>query len=130
MSQWPKLGHMKKLFKLATLFAFVAGITWVLRDQLLPGPEAPTSHPPAFRHPPSSPQQSPQAPQAAEPVAADTDDLTKVNGIGPVYAKRLAALGVTSFSELAASDADDLAARSEIARDRIADWINKAADLA
>ncbi|MCP3974094.1 MAG: hypothetical protein GY720_06330 [bacterium] len=120
---------MKKFFKLITLVALVVGITWVLRDQLLPGPETPTSHPPAFRDPPSSPQQSPQAPPTAEP-SIDTDDLTEVNGIGPVYAKKLAELGLSSFRELAASDADDLATRSEIARDRIADWIEKAADLA
>ena len=118
---------MKKFFKLITLVAFVAGITWVLRDQLLPGPEAPTSHPPAFRNPTSLAEK----PQAV-PTGAGTavDDLTEVNGIGPVYAKKLSELGVTSFGALAAADAADLAARSEIARDRIADWINKAAELA
>ncbi len=116
---------MKKFFKLVTLVAFVAGITWVLRDQLLPGPEAPTSHPPAFRHPPPTAEKS-----TATAVAPSGDDMTEVNGIGPVYAKKLSELGIDSFAALAAADAADVAARSDIARDRVADWINKAAELA
>lgn len=121
---------MKKLFKLLTLVGAVAGITWVLRDQLLPGPSQPTSHPPAFRNPPAPP-----APHAeAAPVAAGGfelgDDLTAVNGIGPVYAKRLAGAGVKSFRDLAAADANDLAMRTDLPKDRVADWIRKATDLA
>ncbi len=125
---------MKKLFKLLTLIAFGAGVAWLLRDQLVPGPTAPTAHPPPFRHAPEPPQRGVdqgrdvQGPAASEPPAGD--DLTRVNGIGPVYAAKLAAAGVTTFQDLAAADADALATAADLARDRVADWIGKAADLA
>jgi len=112
---------MKKFLKLVVLGAFIAGITWVLRDQLLPGPTQPTSHPPAFRG-------SPRPATPADSPAAD--DLTEVNGIGPVYAARLHEVGITSFAQLAAADAAELAGRADLSPERIADWIAKAADLA
>ena len=115
---------MKKFLKLLTLFAFAAGVTWLLRDQLVPGPTAPDPHPPPFRHPPEAPR---AATGHAEPA---TDDLTKVNGIGPVYAARLDAAGITTFRDLANADADRLATDAGLPRDRVVDWIGKAADLA
>lgn len=121
---------MRKFFKLVTLCAFVAGVTWLLRDQLLPAPELPTSHPPAFRKPPEAPPRTSEEESATESATVGSDDLTRVNGIGPVYAKKLAELGITSFAMLAAAEADELAARGDLARDRVADWIDKAAELA
>lgn len=136
---------MKKLFKLVSLAAFAAGVAWMLRDQLLPGPQQPTAHPPPFRNPPPPPEEA--KPEEAKPneamPAVETateqpngdalnlqDDLTAVNGIGPVYAKRLAGAGIKSFSDLAEADAEDLANRTDLQRDRVADWIRKASDLA
>jgi len=115
---------MKKFFKLLSLAAFAAGLTWMLRDHLLPGPAAPTDHPPPFRNAPAAPSH-----ETASTTTSGADDLTAVNGIGPVYAKKLAAAGITTFRDLAAADADELAARADLPRDRIADWIGKAADL-
>lgn len=115
---------MKKLFKLMTLIGFGAGLAWLLRDQLVPGPTAPNPHPPPFRHPPEAP------PAPTAPAESAADDLTKVNGIGPVYAARLDAAGITTFRDLAGADANRLAADSGLPRDRVADWIGKAADLA
>jgi predicted flap endonuclease-1-like 5' DNA nuclease len=116
---------MKKFLKLLALGAFMAGITWILRDQLLPGPTRPTSHPPAFRNPPPPP------PPHHESPATDTgDDLTAVNGIGPVYAKRLADIGIASFAELAAADPTDLASRADLPEERLPDWISQASELA
>ena len=117
--------------KLVTLAGVAAGVAWLLKDQLVPATQ-PTSHPPAFRNPPPPPE------PAATSAPADPngeafrlqDDLTAVNGIGPVYAKRLAGAGIKSFSDLAAADAEDLANRTDLPRDRVADWIRKASDLA
>lgn len=133
----PRLSFVKKLFKLATLAAIVAGITWALRDQLLPGPQQPTAHPPAFRNPPPPPEESKSVPASLEPRAVTPqgdgagtrDDLTVVNGIGPVYAKRLDGAGIKSFGDLANANAEDLATRTDLPRDRVADWIRKASDL-
>lgn len=116
---------MKKLLKLLTLAAFIAGTTWILREQLLPGPTRPTSHPPAFRTPPPPPEPH------EEPTTDELgDDLTRVNGIGPVYAKRLAEIGVSTFAELAAADPADLVSRADLPEERLADWINQAGELA
>lgn len=115
---------MKKLFKLLTLIAFGTGVAWLLKDQLVPGPATPTPHPPPFRHPPEAPR--PEAPSATSAA----DDLTAINGIGPVYAARLDAAGITTFRELAAADADRVAADSAIPLDLVVDWMGKAADLA
>ena len=115
---------MKKFFKLLTLIAFGAGVTWLLRDQLVPGPTPPDPHPPAFRHPPEAPK------AATGPADSGADDLTEVNGIGPVYAARLDAAGITTFRDLANADADRLAEDAGLPRDRLVDWIGKAADLA
>lgn len=121
---------MKKLFKIVSLAAVAAGITWVLRDQLLPGPSQPTAQPPAFRNPPPpTPAPTPEA-KADEATFQLSDDLTAISGIGPVYAKRLAGAGVKSFGDLANADAADLANRTDLPPDRVADWIRKASDLA
>lgn len=53
------------------------------------------------------------APAAAEPVAekaaeAAADNLTDINGIGPVIAGKLNALGITSFKQIAEFSAEDV----------------------
>lgn len=46
-------------------------------------------------------------PEAIEPVVAEADDLTRISGVGPALAKKLAAAGYTTFSQIAQlSDAD------------------------
>lgn len=46
----------------------------------------------------------------AGPVDIDTsDDLTAIRGIGPVFAQRLADLGLSNFSALGGADADNVA---------------------
>lgn len=115
---------MKKLLKLLVLGGIIAVITTILRDQLLPSPETPQAHPPAFRSPPAPP------PRPASPSPESADDLTRVNGIGPVYAGRLAGAGIHTFGDLAAADADELASHAGLPRQRVAGWIAAAADLA
>ncbi|UWQ09491.1 50S ribosomal protein L21 [Aliiroseovarius crassostreae] len=39
-------------------------------------------------------------------AAAGADDLTKINGVGPAAAKKLADAGITTFAQLAALDVD------------------------
>jgi hypothetical protein len=51
-----------------------------------------------------APAEAPARPRAAR--AGKGDDLTLINGIGPVYARRLVGAGVTSFAELAAAGAN------------------------
>ena len=71
--------------------------------------------------------------KAQKPVVAD--DLTRIRGIGPKFAKKLGALGITSFRQIAAwteADidrfADELGTRAK--RIKSAGWRESAAELA
>ena len=50
---------------------------------------------------------------AAAPAAAGGDDLKKLSGVGPALEKKLYEAGVTSFAQIAAWGADDIAAMDE-----------------
>ncbi|MBV6658411.1 MAG: 50S ribosomal protein L21 [Devosiaceae bacterium] len=66
--------------------------------------------------------------------AGDADDLKKISGVGPVLEKKLNALGITTFAQVAAFTADDIAKvddalsfKGRIERDN---WLEQAAELA
>jgi len=72
------------------------------------------------------------APKAA--AASEADKLTTINGIGPVIEKKLIALGITTFKQIAemddalkASVEEQLNFKGRIDRE---DWINQAKELA
>lgn len=77
----------------------------------------------------SAPADAPAAAkkEAAAPAAAveTGDDLTQITGVGPAAAKKLADAGVTSFSQLAALDADSFDAVK-----LKPEWIEQAKELA
>lgn len=62
--------------------------------------------------------------------AADRDrsdlPVIEVDGIGPTYADRLAAVGVETFGDLLARDPTDLAEASGLSAERISDWQHRA----
>ncbi len=75
----------------------------------------------------------PKAAAKPKATAAAGDDLTKISGVGPVLVKKLADAGVTSFAQIAAWSAADIAEFDEklnfkgrIERD---DWIAQATAL-
>ena len=110
-----------------TVVAALAGAVWAARGQLLPGPAAPTSQPPPFRNPPPPP--SNRVPETTAPQDPPQDDLTRINGIGPVYSQRLSDAGITTFSELAAADAEWVAAAIDVPAERVSEWTAAAANL-
>ncbi|MFL7840369.1 MAG: helix-hairpin-helix domain-containing protein [Candidatus Promineifilaceae bacterium] len=64
-------------------------------------------------------------------VPAGTDDLTKINGIGPTYAKRLKDAGVTTYQALLDKTPEELRTLTKAAG-KSADtesWISQARDL-
>ena len=107
----------KNIVRIAGLAVGVAAAAWALRDRLLPSPEIHDEPPPKFREPTSAPD-------------ADTadEDLTAVKGIGPVTAEKLHDAGVTSIADLAAADAEDLAASVGSSASTTAKWIEAAVD--
>lgn len=75
-----------------------------------------------------------EAPKAKAKAKGDGDDLTQISGVGPVIVKKLHALGVTTFAQIAAWSPEDVADMDEklsfkgrIDRD---DWLKQAAELA
>ena len=55
-------------------------------------------------------------------------NLTDINGIGPNYAARLEAAGIMSIADLAAANAEDIAAKMDVigGSSAIEDWISQA----
>src|SRR5687768_901451 len=57
--------------------------------------------------------------------------LIDINGIGPNYAARLEAAGITSIADLAAADAEDIASKMDVigGSSAIEDWIAQAKSM-
>ncbi|MFZ2359727.1 MAG: wax ester/triacylglycerol synthase family O-acyltransferase [Anaerolineae bacterium] len=82
---------------------------------------------------PQAETRSPAAAPDAAPAAMMSDDLTRLDGIGPAFAGTLRAGGITTFSALAASTPDGLAAivqAPDWRRPNYASWIEQAGRLA
>lgn len=82
----------------------------------------------------AAPAAKPAKKSAAPKAAAGGDDLTKISGVGPVIVKKLHALGVTTFAQIAAwtpeevADMDEkLSFKGRIDRD---EWLKQAAEFA
>lgn len=125
---------MRKLVNFILFVAAAVGISWIMREYLVPQPEAPTASPPPFRpapepRTPPTPSTKPTATEPNTPEPKVADDLTLVTGIGPAFAKRLNAAGITSFAELASADANTLAETIDVAESKVADWVNQAPNL-
>ena len=71
---------------------------------------------------------------AAAPASSGGDDLTKMKGLGKVFAEKLNAEGITTYAQIAAMSADDIAALEEkisaTGKFEKNDWVAQAADLA
>lgn len=68
------------------------------------------------------------APKAAPAAAATADDLTKLTGVGPAAAAKLADAGITGFAQLAALSEDEIAAIDAIKIKP--EWVEQAKELA
>ena len=118
---------------MARLLSFAVGIAaliWAMRDRFISLALPREPQPPAFRHPddhpqvPHRPHQEHREPGLA--AAPELDDLELINGIGPVYSSKLAEMGITTFSGLAAASAEEIVGKLGTAESRVADWIDQA----
>lgn len=64
--------------------------------------------PAAESKPPAAKTEPVKAPVAEKKPAAAKDDLTEIKGIGPVFARRLTDVGITTFADLAQASPDHL----------------------
>lgn len=113
---------MRRFLRAAGLLAGLGAAAYLLRERWVRVPEEP-GPPPHFRA--TSPNGEAAAPASAVTQAL-ADDLTEINGIGPVYAGRLQASGITTFSGLAAADAEGTAETIDVGPEMVADWIAQA----
>jgi predicted flap endonuclease-1-like 5' DNA nuclease len=93
--------------------AIAAAIVWLTREHLLPTPRVPHEPPPHYRSTPPPPDRP-------------ADDLTAIKGIGPVYASRLADIGIASFHTLAETDSHTIESATGAGRSAVAEWISQA----
>jgi predicted flap endonuclease-1-like 5' DNA nuclease len=101
----------KNLLRVAGVVVGLGAAVWALRDRMLPGPEIHDEPPPKFR------------------TGGGSDDLTSVKGIGPVYADRLNASGIHSFSDLAGAEAAYVADVAETSVSVAETWVRFADSL-
>ena len=99
-----------------------------------PKTEAPKAEAPKAEAPKAAPKASGAAAPLFTAPAGEPDDLKKISGVGPVIEKKLHALGITQYEQVAAFTADDivdvddaLAFKGRIERD---DWLAQAKKLA
>ena len=59
--------------------------------------------------PPTAPADADAAPLMFEPAAGEADDLKKITGVGPVLEKKLNALGITKFEQIASLSDEEVA---------------------
>lgn len=110
---------MKKAARFLGLLGGVAAVAWAMRDRFVSIASPREPEPPTFRvvTPPSTPP---------TPRSPDPDDLTEVNGIGPVFARRLMEAGISTFAELAKAPPERVAEVAGVPEGRVTDWIEQA----
>ncbi|MFB6092352.1 MAG: helix-hairpin-helix domain-containing protein [Haloquadratum sp.] len=80
-----------------------------------------------------APTEAPEEQTAAdEGEDRDEDDdeasVETLTGIGPAYGERLESIGIETVSDLAAADADEVAAEIDVSETRVTNWIEQARD--
>ena len=107
----------------------VVKITSILAD----GKKAPTKKK-ATPKAAAAPAKEAAPAKAAPAKAAGGDDLTKIKGLGKVFAEKLNGENITTFAQMAALSADDIAALEEklgaSGKFEKNDWVAQAAEFA
>ena len=118
------MNHTAKTFvRFAGIVIGLGAAAWALRARLLPAPEIHEEPPPRFR------EVADDDPGQQDAGDTASDDLTEIKGIGPVTAGRLSEAGITSFSDLAAADAEAVSVLAGTSESATAKWIEAAGDL-
>jgi len=126
---------VKRLVRLVLLLAVLAAIAVIasrLRERRAPAPEA--GLPGVDLRRSTAPEETsgeatvPDTAEAGE--SAGPDDLARVWGIGPIYRARLAEIGISTFTDLAAAAPAAVVEATGVPAARAADWIAQAAALA
>jgi len=120
---------MKRVVRTVGIVAGLGAVVWLMKDRLLRVPDGGDAPISGFRVPDGDGHKVPAAESTITESTTQVDDLTKIVGIGPVYSRRLNEMGITSFKQLAAAKASELADILDISADQAKDWIGQASDL-
>jgi len=101
---------MRKLAKVLGLIGGALAVMWAMRDRFISVATSREPTPPTFRS---------DTPPPAAPVDA-------IDGIGPVFARRLAAAGLGDVATLAAASPDQVAEAASVSAARARTWIDLA----
>lgn len=102
---------MKRLAKILGIIGGLAAIVWAMRDRFISVAISREPEPPSFRVPDHSSNQP----------------VERIDGIGPVFAKRLGAAGIDTVSRLAGASPDTVAEAAGVSAARARAWIEQAA---
>lgn len=108
---------MKRLARVVGVLGGLAAVIWAMRERFISIAAPRESEPPSFRV-----VTTPSAP----PRPVEPDDLTEVNGIGPVFARRLMEGGISTFAQLASARPERVMELTGIHESRATDWIEQA----
>lgn len=99
---------MNRLTKVVGFAAGAVALVWAMRDRFISVATSREPQVPAFRTPSSSP------------------GVDVIDGIGPVYAKRLAEAGISDIATLAKATPDRVAESASVSAARARTWIDLA----
>jgi len=106
---------VKKIARALGVIGGLAALIWAMRDRLISIAAPKEPEPPKFR--------------VVPPIGLDErgDDLTEITGIGPVFASRLRAEGITTFKELSDAGPQVVSDAAGVPLTRASDWVDQAA---
>lgn len=134
-----KNGHRQFFTTVKITDILLDGAKPAAKKKAAPKKEAPAEEPKAAEEKPkAAPKKETRADDAPAALFAapegEPDDLKKISGVGPVLEKKLNALGITKFAQVAAFTPEDIARvddalsfKGRIERDN---WLEQAAELA
>ena len=102
------LSDMNRLLKIVGVVGGIAAVVWAMRDRFISVATSREPEPPAFR-----------SSQASPPVEA-------IEGIGPVFARRLSEAGISDVGRLADASPDLVAEAAGVSGARARTWIEQA----
>jgi len=102
---------MKRLAKVIGFIGAGVAIVWAMRDRFISVATSREPQPPAFRS-----------------ETGDHDPVDVLDGIGPVFAKRLAEAGLGDVQSLALASPDRVAEAAGVSAARARNWIQLASD--
>lgn len=102
---------MKRLAKILGLVGGVAAVVWAMRDRFISVATSREPNPPTFR------------------TSAMSASVDSIDGIGPVFAKRLTDAGLGEVAALAAATPDQVAEAASVSAARARTWIDLAKEL-